>query len=115
MSAPNTGDTPICRRITDLSRQLADALAEWHEAMGIPHTFVAYVPSTQASEAYYLCDQPWQMTAEDRLTYHAKEFAKAAHELDPEAEELWIGRAESALKGGPRYSAIVSAKQEKRS
>ncbi len=106
------GNQPICVRIEELSRQLGEALAEWHEIQGTPHTFVAYVPSSQQGDAYYLQNQPWRAgSAEERLKHHAKEFAKAAKELDPTAEELWIGKAMPALPGGYRFSAIVSTRQ----
>lgn len=107
------GDQPICERISELSRQLGEALAEWHDLQGVPHTFVAYVPSSKSlSASYYMLNQPWRAgSAEMRLTHHAKEFAKVAQEIDPTAEELLIGRAVAEMPGGHRFSAIVSAKQ----
>ncbi|MHB2265688.1 hypothetical protein [Aliihoeflea sp. PC F10.4] len=57
---------------------------------------------------------PQTMSAQERLDFHAKEFAKAARELDPTAEIMWLGNAVPGLPGGPRFSVIVSAKQEAR-
>lgn len=74
-------------------------------------TFLQSINRAAMATAQMIQEGSASLSAEQRLTYHAKEFAKAAQELDPTAEELWIGRSERAIKGGMRFSAMVSAKQ----
>lgn len=109
---PETSAAPICERVESLMRQLADAVAEWHDLAGHPHTFIAQVPSSKSGEPVFMLNQPWRAEdAEMRLKHHAKEFAKAAKEIDPTATELWIGRAVDSIPGGARFSAIVQTER----
>ncbi|CAN7597202.1 hypothetical protein LJR234_004601 [Mesorhizobium amorphae] len=51
---------------------------------------------------------PKNMTPRERLDFHAREFARAARDIDPLATECWVG--DGVGDNPQRYMVIVSHK-----
>jgi len=114
MHVPATGEAmPIANeaekespyaKVRRLARELSDALAECDERFGYSFVEVHAKTATGDRPVYFSC-----MTAQERLGYHARCFAQAAHEIDPEAVEYGLFSGE---EGHPtRFAVFVSAKQ----
>lgn len=79
------------------ARRLAKELSAALAAVAVEEGGAAYMAEI------YPPDAPWpvafidatymQDTAEERLRYHAKHYARAARLIDPTATLLWMGRA----------------------
>lgn len=106
-TALKTTDEPVIERIDRLQAELAEALAEWHDIIGMQHTFVAYTPSARTSGTPMLLNQreasefaisptlarvyrTGAQSVDDQLSELATQFKTDAMTIDPTIKGMWV-------------------------
>lgn len=86
-----------------LATELSAVLSECDGGAWMAEVYPSGAPwPVQFIDSSYLQD-----TAERRLKFHAKQYAKAAREIDPTAQTMWMGRAIGDIDAR-RFQLVVS-------